>query len=147
MTTYGLPRDHINLTELVLEQIRWTAGHVDWLRDQVADLAPEALTWGRAEYRNKTGGDDWGTTDVEKAGIHSLLKLYGEERDRLHGMCVDVIKAGVEERRVRLAESQGALVADVIRGILDDLQLTPEQQQLVPTVVPARLRAIDGGAA
>ena len=57
------------------------------------------------------------------------------------------IKAGVEERRVRLAESQGELVAGVIRAILSDLGLTVEQQALVGEVVPRHLRLLAGGAA
>ena len=50
------------------------------------------------------------------------------------------IDAGVEERRVQLAEEQGRQLAEVIRRILADLDLTPEQQARVPVVVPRRLR-------
>ena len=52
-----------------------------------------------------------------------------------------------ECRELRLAEQQGALLADVIRAILADLNLTKAQQALVAVVVPAHLRAITGGAA
>ncbi|MET1085727.1 MAG: hypothetical protein ABWY04_01180 [Arthrobacter sp.] len=55
------------------------------------------------------------------------------------------LKAGIEERNVKLAESQGLLVADVIRRILGALELTPEQQQLVPEVVPRELRTLATG--
>lgn len=51
-----------------------------------------------------------------------------------------LLDAGVEERRVALMEEQGAQIAAVIRAILDDLDLTPEQQARVPVVVPRRLR-------
>ncbi len=68
--------------------------------------------------------------------------LYSRERDHLVKVAAAAIKAGVEERKVRLAEQQGDLVALVIRRILTDLHLTPQQIDLVPTVVPMHLRAI-----
>jgi hypothetical protein len=57
-------------------------------------------------------------------------------------VCEAAIRAGIEERRVRLAEQQGALVADVIRKILGDLELTPEQAAKAGEVVPIRLRSL-----
>jgi hypothetical protein len=62
--------------------------------------------------------------------------------DRLATYAAAALKAGVEERRVRLAEAQGAAVAAAIRSILDQLQLTPTQQGLVPTIVPTVLRSL-----
>jgi len=57
------------------------------------------------------------------------------------------IAAGIEERKVRIAEQQGALLADVIRRILGDLDLNAEQQARVPEVVPRHLRAVAAVAA
>jgi hypothetical protein len=50
-------------------------------------------------------------------------------------------------RRVRLAEQQGQLLSNAIRAILGDLNLTPDQQALVSTVVPNRLRELSASAA
>jgi hypothetical protein len=73
--------------------------------------------------------------------------MLQQASDRLASYAAAALKAGVEERRVRLAEQQGALVAQAIRNILDALHLTPAQLELVPTVVPAQLRLIGGGGA
>lgn len=155
VATLGLPVD-ISPTEALLEEVRWTAGHVQWLRRQVQELEDSVvvaghdsddpvkahpLTWGTTKV--KTGGDDAGTTQEAKPSIWYVL--YENERKHLVTVCAAALKAGVEERRVRLAEQQGDLVATAIRRILDALHLTPEQQQLVPTVVPAQLRLIAGG--
>jgi hypothetical protein len=43
---------------------------------------------------------------------------------------------------VRLAEKQGELLATAIRAILNDLQLTSEQQALAPDVVRRHLVAV-----
>lgn len=62
-------------------------------------------------------------------------------------VCAAAIKAGVEERRGRLAEQHDELVAGAIRAILADLGLTPKQQVLASEVVPRHLRLLAGEAA
>lgn len=127
VAAFGLPRD-VSPTEALLEEVQWAAGHVAWFRDVIA----------AAE-----GGLRLDTTAEGRA----LVDLYGQERDRLVRISKVTLDAGVEERRVQLAESQGALVAGVIRRILVRLNLSPEQEVLVGTVVPSELRALAGGAA
>lgn len=142
VATYGLPVD-VSPIEALLEEIRWTAGHVAWLRERVRELEEEALVWGTTKV--KEGGDDRGTTEAAAPSV--WLDLYQRERTHLVKVCSEAIRAGIEERRVKLAEQQGELVAQAIRAILEDLQLTPEQAARVPEVVPRRLRLLAGGAA
>jgi hypothetical protein len=145
--TYGR-KINTTATEALLEEVQWTAGHVAWLRERVQEIESSAavegtdrehpLVWGVT--REKIGGEDRGTT--EEAAPNVWLRLYQQERDHLVKVCSAAIKAGIEERRIQLAEQQGALVAQAIRAILGDLQLTPEQQARVPEVVPRHLRAL-----
>lgn len=158
--TYGR-KIETTATDALLEEVQWTAGHVAWLRERVQEIEaasadvdpdwdededasgaprnpPSSLVWGIT--RRKTGGDDHGVT--EEAGPNVWLKLYHQERTHLVRVCEAAIKAGIEERRVKLAEQQGALVAQAIRRILGDLDLTPEQAARVPEVVPRHLRAL-----
>ena len=65
---------------------------------------------------------------------------YHRERRYLLDVTKAVIAAGVEERRVKLAEAQGSLLNDVIRRILARLSLSPDQSALLPLVVPEELR-------
>lgn len=144
--TYGLPLE-ITPTEALIAEVQWSAGHVAWLREKVRQIdGGDALVWGRTEHRNKTGGEDHGTTDVEQAKPSIWLELYLRERKHMVEVCATALKAGVEERRVKLAEQQGDLVAGVIRSILDDLALTPEQEAKVAESAPRHLRAVAGGA-
>jgi hypothetical protein len=138
--TYGLPVE-ITPELAILGEVHRTAGHVAWLEQQVRALSPSELTWGVT--RVKEGGDDRGTT--EEAAPHVLLKLYHVERAHLVKVCSEALRAGIEERRVKLAEHQGALVADVIRAILGDLKLNAKQQARVREVVPRHLRALATG--
>lgn len=122
-------------------------GDEDWVpgTDESGNPGAHALVWGQTEYRDKTGGDDAGQTVVEQAGINIWYQLYLKEREHLAKVCSLALRAGIEERKVKLAESQGLLVADVIRRILNALGLTPEQQLLVPEIVPRELRALAAG--
>lgn len=167
--TLGLPLD-ISPTEALLEEVRWTAGHVHWLRQRVQELetqrthiregdegdeaislhpnhARHGLVWGTTKEVDKRSGAEPGVDTTEAAAPSIWYQLYVKEREHLVTVCAAALKAGVEERRVRLAEQQGDLVATAIRRILDALGLTPEQQALVGTVVPRELRLIAGGTA
>ena len=136
--TLGLPVD-ISPTEALLEEVRWTAGHVAWLRDRVQELQQGDMSWGTTKV--KTGGDDAGTTQEAKPSV--WYELYTRERTHLIKVCDAAIRAGVEERRVRLAEQQGDLLALAIRQILDAFGLSGDPR--VATIVPGVLREIGAG--
>lgn len=138
MRRFGEPVD-TTPSEALLDTVKWTAGYVAWLREKVADItSDERLVWGQT--RRKLGGHDTGTTHEAKPS--PWLSLLGEWSDRLVKVCEAAIRAGIEERRVRIAEQQGALVADVIRKILGDLELTPEQASKAGEAVPRHLRLL-----
>jgi hypothetical protein len=141
--TYGLPRD-ISPTEALLEEVRYTAGHVAWLRAQVQALESKDLVWGMTEQVEKSATEFPGVDVTSSATASMWLELYYRERKHLVDVCKAAVSAGCELRRVQLAEAEGALVARVIRAILGDLMLTAEQQARVPEVVPRHLRALAG---
>ena len=140
----GARRD-IHPADALLELVHWTAGEVDYWRQRVVQLAdqdPDALTWGKTSETEKQATEFRGTDTTHEAAPNVAYRMLTDASNRLAAYASAALKAGVEERRVRLAEKQGALVADVIRGILTDLHLTPEQELLVGTVVPQRLRQL-----
>lgn len=73
--------------------------------------------------------------------IRALVQLEGEERDRCCRFAEKAVAAGLLERQVRLAEAQGALIADVLRAVLGDprLGLSVDQQGLVPALLREHL--------
>lgn len=141
--TFGLPRD-ISAVDALMEEVRYTAGHVAWLREQVQALEAGQLVWGMTEQVDKSATEFAGTDTTYGAKASIWLELYYRERKHLVDVTKAAITAGIEERKVRLAEQQGALVAQVIRSILADLELSPGQQARVPEVVPRHLRALAG---
>jgi plasmid stabilization system protein ParE len=123
---YGLPVD-VDPGEALLTEVRWTAGHVLWLRGAVQEL----------EASNQVIGGAFG-------GAHPWVDLYREERKHLVNVCTAALRAGIEERQVRLAEKQGELIADVIRQLLDDpeLGLNPDQRERGRAIASQRLRVL-----
>lgn len=149
---FGEPID-TTPTEALLDSVKWTAGYVAWLRDKVAGVdTDEALVWGTTKETDDAVvvGNGPGayvehvTKQTREAKTNAWLTLLGEWSDRLVRICAEAIKAGIAERQVKLAEAQGELVVGVIRKILADLNLSAEQESLIPQVVPRHLRAVAG---
>lgn len=135
---YGDQVPDVDPGEAMLRAVSWKYAEVTALRVKVAELDDTERVWGTT--RVKEGGDDRGTTQEAKPHIWWTMLRSAEEQ--LVKFAAAARAAGCDERRVRLAEAQGDLVAGVIRRILDDLALTPAQIELVPVVVPQHLRAI-----
>jgi hypothetical protein len=99
--------------------------------------------WGDVEVRD----DRTGQTVIQKAEVNLWLLLFNEECRELRALCRTAVDVGLAEREVRLAEQHGALIAEVLRTVLADLELTPEQQTRALNVVPLRLRERAGTGA
>ena len=93
------------------------------------------------KYDLTRDGDPVATSEA----VRGLAVYEAEWADRLGRLCKLALDAGIAERTVRLAEAQGAMVADVIDRVLAGLGLSDEQRALVPTIVPRELRAVTAG--
>lgn len=140
IATYGVPRE-ITPAAALLEEVRYAAGHVAWLRGKVAELEPDMLTWGVAEIAHKTATEFGGTDTTERAALNVWLEAYHRERRYLLDVSKAALTAGVEQRLVELAEAQGLAIVSVLTRVFDRLQLTAAQRELASAVVPEELRA------
>ena len=68
--------------------------------------------------------------------------MYQSERERMARAAQAALRAGVEERRVRLAEMGAEVILGRIRQILNGLDLTPLQLTQADIVVPAQIAAL-----
>jgi hypothetical protein len=77
-----------------------------------------------------------------------LLTAWNTERDRVAHIAKLCLDAGVDERRVRLAERYGEVLAQLLHNIFGDaeLALTRKQQAVLEPVLRRHLVAIDGRA-
>lgn len=88
-----------------------------------------------------------GRVEVGEA-IRGLVELEAAERDRCARFAKLALDAGIEERRVRLAERQVDTLDAVLRAALRMAGLGPELQARVIDAVPAALgELVAGGGA
>lgn len=131
--------------------LRHATAAAAFCEDQIAALEPDQLIRGtRSVRRTVTTGPDGDTTStVTEAGtlISPWLELLARQQDRVTKVSAVLLQHGVDELALQIEQQAVADLVTVIRGILDDLHLTVEQQARVPDVVPARLRALQGGRA
>lgn len=92
-------------------------------------LPPLTSTHDRTGITSSTDAKEW-------------LFLYREERMHLARVAKMALDAGVAQRLVTIAEDQGRILASALRIVLQALGLSPEQQALVPHIVPQVLRAV-----
>src|SRR5206468_9979660 len=76
--------------------------------------------------------------------IRGLAVLEAQERDRCATFAAKAVAAGLDKRRVELAERQGALIAELLRNVLTDpeLGLTAEQRKAVSGVTRRHLALV-----
>lgn len=140
VTTYGLPAD-VDPHDALLEEVHRTAGHVRWLGRIVAELQQGDLVWGVT----KDGVERGDIVSLSEAAPNVWLTLYHRERVHLVKVAKTAVDAGIDERRVRIAEQQGEIIVQVLRATLTDLgvDVTPE----VAATVGKHLRLVEGGKA
>lgn len=112
--------------------------------DPTAALLQELYrTAGQVRYLDaKIGEWDLDTTEEIPDSQKQWLAVHRAERKHMAAVAKLALDAGVAEREIQLAEQQGAILADAIEKILDRMQLTVAQINLIPEVVPAVLRAV-----
>jgi hypothetical protein len=102
-------------------------------------------TEGLIGYSIGAAGKD-GTLYRQSEQVRALVMLEGTERDRVIKYAKTAHDMGISTRMTELAEQWGDLVAVRVTQMFDDLQLTPEQQALVPAVVQRHLGSLDMSA-
>jgi hypothetical protein len=122
--------------EVLLNSIRRDWGAVQWCGNII----------GQLEYtvaQARESGDMESVVVLEKR-LLGFQAVYGEWIDRSAKHAKLALDAGVEERKVRIAEAQGKLLAGVIKAILGDLGLNKKQQTDAPAIVRRHLLALAG---
>ena len=131
--------------QALLDLVSSAAGEVAYWRarvDEIQDRDEKRLTSGLTKITE--GKDRGGVTTLRTVETIAAIeyRMWVDAQERLARYATAALRAGVEERRVRLAEDQGALVAQVIRRILDRLDLSEWQAEMVGSIVPEELRAL-----
>lgn len=125
----GAPID-MNPLDALIWCIKITAGEIEFCTKQLEILDQ----------------DEW----LEHTLIGKQIHVWAKERqkavDRLAKMSKDALGLGIAERAVRLAEQYGSSLAKYTKGLLEDLELTPDQMKKAPLVVRKHLALLEGGS-
>lgn len=122
----------IDPLDAMLEQVREAAANVAALRSAVENLDPGIGLVSAPEYvvADVVSGFDeevrhdrltrvegiYGKDHTGDGAPHVLVTMYGQERDRLVKYAKLCLDAGVDERRIRLAEATGRALAGVVEA-------------------------------
>lgn len=137
---YGLPRE-IDPHAALLEELHRTAGHVAFLQQIIS--AGELIREKSATGKRRTVKLDQQTFAAgDQPSV--WMALYAAERKHLADVAKTCIQVGIAERQVALAEQQGHLIAQVLRGVLKDLGVADRPE--VPDVVRRHLTLVAGAA-
>jgi hypothetical protein len=118
-------RTDINPSEALLELVQYQAGLVEYWRNAVERVTEADLVWSLSDRTEKAGwgdgfqgGNTSGSDETYAAAPHVAYRLLQEAQDRLASYATQAIRAGLDERRVRIAEEHGTQFAAAQRRIL-----------------------------
>lgn len=134
----------------LMDEVQRSAGIVEWLRHKLISMAEE---YERARHSGLIPDGDWKPSENDllvqftaKNGQQpsAWWILYQEERKHLIAASVAAIKAGVAERKVRIAEQQGQLIVAMFQAFIHDpeLGLSPEQIMAAPGLIRRHMAAL-----
>lgn len=142
----GTPHENLDPAQALLDLVASKAGEVEWLRHQVELLETDGdLWWGMTKDSTESSAFGDKHTVVEEARQHVVYTLLHKAQDQLARYAAETLKAGVDERQVKLAEQTGAQFETVLTSLLTAIQATPEQMQTAATEIPRILRNLAGG--
>lgn len=134
------PRE--NPVEMLLNLIHGKSAEISWLRRKVKAQTDEALVYGLTERQEGIGPQGPVDMTTHKVEQNIWWKLLREAENQLAQWTNMALRAGVDERRIRLAENQANAVVGVIRNVLDGLELSPKQRGAAHEIVAKSLREL-----
>jgi len=136
----GEPMD-IGPAEALLWRVRVLAGEVQRLDDLIASLERDELVWGiTSEESTDTDAGPY-VKVTRQSRVNTWVLLRQQRESALHAACEAALRANIEERLVRLAEQQGAVIHRLLLAVLGDFGVDPADPR-IPEILPRRLREL-----
>ena len=140
-------RDDRPWEDILLDQLAWAAGTVQWLREKVQEIDPDALVWGLSEESHRQAGEFPGIDKTYRAVPNVWLDEYYRAAKELRELIKLAASTELTKNRLEFAQKQlGPQLAVVIRGVVSALDLTPEQELKVPAALAAGYVQLTGSA-
>jgi hypothetical protein len=126
--TLGAPIE-VGPEEALLQEIARTNGHILWLQEQILTSDVKEFAASAWLYRRSVDSTIRWDAETERAATQAYsgvwLDLYQKERQHLARICQIAINAGIESRKVRLAERQAEQIGTAIMLLIRELGLDP----------------------
>lgn len=143
----GVTNFDVTPEEALLQVVRESAANVAFFRARVQALVGSQdiddpnhpLIWGTTQIVSTGASATPGDDETTAAGINIWYEMYRQEREHLLKASTAALRAGIAERRVRLAELGAEVIVGRIRQILNALGLTPDQVREADRVVPLQI--------
>lgn len=135
----------IHPADALIQLVQCKAGEVAYWNSKIRELQELGLEVVE-EGVVRTVDGPMGETVTSETRPHPWYEMLRVAERDLANYCTVALRAGVEERQVRIAESLGGQILEVVNQVLERLQLTPSQMSIAGDVVPTVLRAIGSGA-
>jgi Phage terminase, small subunit len=130
---------NVTPAQALLWRIGVLAGEVARLDETVAALEAEDLTWGRM---SESDSEETGKKTVYGARLSLWVQLRAMRERELRELCEASLRAGVEERLVRVAEMQGAAIAKMLILVLTEDFGIDRADPRIAEKLPGRLREL-----
>ena len=129
----------LNLVHSTAAEVLYWQARVDVLQD----TNEKQLTTGLTKVTE--GKDRGGVTTLRQVETVAAIeyRMLVDAKNRLAQYAATALKAGVEERRVKIAEDLGGQLVSLVARILDRLDLAGWQRELADIVVPEEFAALD----
>ena len=125
--------EHKSPVDILLEEVQRTAAIVHWIESKMRDWADELIDL------QETHPGQFSTT-VAATNEALWYAVYQRERAHLAKVAKLAIDAGIDERKVQLAEAQTDIMVRIIDAAFDRLELSNEQAAKVPTILGEVIR-------
>lgn len=145
----GTPLD-VDPHDALLHAIRIAAGEVAYCDAQIRRLEEDELferPRKKTYQRLPSGSLELIEERRDAEVISRWVSLRRDAADRMARYSKMAIDAGIDERRVAVAERVADVIAPLLQNLADDLNLTSKQRELLPDIIGARLRSLEQGEA
>lgn len=112
----------------------------------ILDRATHMLVQAISGVEDLSPDEVWVDTMVGRIP-NEWIRLEEDLRKEVWMIAGKMITLNIDDRKARAAEIMASILAPVLKGILDELQLTPVQQEKAPEVIEAHLKVLEGDGA
>lgn len=144
----GVPFDDIDPMDAILTCIKISAGEVVYCSQRIEELDEDEAVVTGEKNKSHSGGLDGDWEEVEEtndAQLNIWIRARHNAMERVVKFSKAAIDAGISERQVKVAESTGQAIGQLLHNVMAELNLSDAQKDLAPHVIQKNLMLLEAG--